>query len=176
MSRLFYDLKYILLNMIVNRIPCWTIRRLLYIGAGVTIGKNSRIGLYTVIIEPSKIVIGDRTIVNEFCYLDGRGGLVIGNDTSISPYSMFITASHRHNSDDFSFFSEKTVVGNHVWLGVKALVLNGSTINDGAIIGAGCVFKGFADKNEIWVGNPAVKKTQRILVDKYEINYNPFFR
>ena len=37
---------------------------------------------------PWRIAIGENTTVNEFCYLDGRGGLTIGNNVNVALYSM----------------------------------------------------------------------------------------
>jgi acetyltransferase-like isoleucine patch superfamily enzyme len=35
--------------------------------------------------------------------------------------------------------SEKIIIGNDVWIGVNAIVMDGVTIGDGAVIGAGSV-------------------------------------
>ena len=81
------DLQYILLNKFINQIPCWKLRKILYKRLGLTIGRNVRIGIGTIVINPSGIKIGDRSVINENCLLDGRGGLIIGHDTSISSYT-----------------------------------------------------------------------------------------
>ena len=79
-NRIWYDLQYVVLNQIVCKIPCWSVRRYFYRRYGVQMGKDSRIGIGTVIICPQNIRIGARTVVNEDCVLDGRGGLAIGHD------------------------------------------------------------------------------------------------
>lgn len=74
-QRLKYDFKYIILNRFVSKIPCWHFRRFVYRIAGLQIGKGSRIGIGTVILNPENIMIGSNTIINEYCHLDGRGVL-----------------------------------------------------------------------------------------------------
>lgn len=175
LSRLKADLKYMILNHFVKHIPSWYIRRVFYILMGMKIGKKSRIGINTTIVDPKRIIIGDRTIINEDCHLDGRGGLTIGNDTSISFKTIIITATH-NEENNFKYFSEKTIIKDHVWIGANAIILNGSTLENQCVIGAGCVFKGKTNEKEIYVGNPAKKIRDIKCSAEYEINYRPFFR
>ena len=175
-ARVKKDFKYILLNCIINKIPSWTIRRFCYKKLGLQIGKNSRIGIKTVIDEPKKIKIGDRTVVNEYCHLDGRGGLVIGDDVSISIYTKILTASHHKNSGSFEYYEGPVSIENRVWTGISAIILDNSVIRNNSIIGGGCVFKGQAEENGIYVGNPAKKITERTLEKEYQLSYHPYFR
>lgn len=170
------DLKYIILNCIVNRIPSWHLRRFLYSSMGLKIGKNARIGIKSIVVCPERIIIGNGTIVNEFCHLDGRGGLIIGDNSSISIYTKIITASHKLNSNVFEYICDRVEVGSNVWIGAGAIVLDGSRIENGSVIGAGCIFKGVAKEREVWVGNPARMIKKRTLDDKYSITYRPHFR
>ncbi|WP_044914237.1 MULTISPECIES: acyltransferase [unclassified Butyrivibrio] len=164
------------LNYIVAIIPVWHIRKLFYVISGMKIGKGSRIGLRTRVIRPSKIQIGERSIINEYCHLDGRGGLTIGDDCSISIYSKIITASHKANSKDFEYYEAPVSMGDHVWIGCNAIILDGSILNDGCIIGAGAVIKGTVEENAIYIGNPATKVKERNKDLQYQINFHPFFR
>ena len=107
--------------------------------------------------------------------MDGRGGLFIGNDVSISIYTKIISASHRPS--DFSYFENSVLIKDHVWTGCAAIILDGSQLNDNSIVGAGCVFKGIANKNGIYIGNPAYKIKDREMGSiPYKILYDPYFR
>lgn len=174
-SRFKGDFKYLLLNHFINHIPAWCIRKNLYKMLGLRIGKNSRIGINTIIVDPKKIIIGERTIINENCHLDGRGGLFIGNDTSISFKTIIITGTH-DSKNNFEFVTNKTVIKNHVWIGVNAIILNGTTIEDLCVVGAGSVIKGKTETNSVYVGNPAKKIRNRECDGNYRIDYKPFFR
>ncbi len=174
--RIRKDIKYILLNCVINRIPSWMVRRMLYRKLGLKIGDGSRIGIKTIIDEPKNICIGEHTIINEFCHLDGRGGLSIGNNTSISVYTKILSASHYSTSETFEYYVDSVSIGDNVWIGMAAIVLDGSDIKDESIIGAGCVFKGTTESGRVYVGNPARMLKERNLRGKYIIEYNPYFR
>ena len=169
-------LRYWFLNSVVNRIPAWWIRRPLYRLSGVKMGKGCRICLYTIIDYPKGIRIGDRSIINENCFLDGRGRLSIGDDVSISIYSRIITASHKANDISFSYYESSVQIDNNVWLGAGAIVLDGSHLEQGSIIGSGCVFKGLAEKDSIYIGNPAKILKSRLLNEYYRLNYRPWMK
>ena len=175
-SRVSYDLQYVMLNLFVNRVPCWTIRRVVYQKCGLRIGKNARIGIGTTVIGPKGITIGDRSVVNENCGLDGRGGLVIGHDTSLSMFSKVLSASHKLDSSQFVYFTQRTVIGSNVWIGTSAVILDGSRIADYAVVGANTTVKGIVKKKSVVVGNPAREIRQRRMDECYHLNYKAYFR
>lgn len=175
-NRVWYDLQYVYLNKFTNQVPSWTIRRYIYKKCGMYLDTDVRIGTGTVIINPKGIRIGKRSVINENCFLDGRGGLQIGRDTSVSAYTRIISASHKHNSGSFQYFEKKTVIGSHVWVGIGAIILDGSRIKDYAVIGAGAVVKGIAEERDILVGNPAKCLKKRKVVNDYHLGYKAYFR
>lgn len=170
------ELSYIMINKIINKIPSWHIRKLFYLLYGMKIGKGSRINAGVIIDSPHGVVLGDRCIINENAYLDGRGGLIVGNDVSISIYSRIITASHYVDSESFQYYNDPVTIHDHVWIGVGAIVLNGSILNKNVIIGAGCVFKGNAEEDGVYIGNPAIMIKKRRLCNEYKLHNLLFFR
>ena len=50
---------------------------------------------------------------------------------------------------------KKTIIGNDVWIGDRALIKEGVVIGDGAVIGMGSVVTKNVPPYEIWAGNPA---------------------
>lgn len=162
-------------NYFVNHIPFWTIRKFFYILMGMKIGKDARIAMGTVVSKPRWIEIGQRTVINRDCHLDGRGRLIIGDDVTISAYSIIITEAHLPDSGTFDTKIESVVIKDRAWLGMRAMVLNGSVVEENAIIGAGCVFKGCCEKDDIMVGNPARCIRKRKLEKEYRKNYKAFF-
>lgn len=169
------DFVYLVLNTVVCFLPSWNIRKILYLICGMKIGKGSRIGIGTKIDEPKGILIGNNVFINEYCHLDGRGGLIIGDSTSISIYSRIITATHKLGSSDFSYFPNTVRIGDHVWIGAGATILDGSIINCGTVIGAGCVFKGKSKEGEVYIGNPA-RSVKTIEPGEYKLINTVFFR
>lgn len=175
-NRIKFDLQYIWLNRFVNKIPSWMIRRWIYVKHGMQIGKNARIGIGTVVIWPRDIRIGNRTNINENCVLDGRGGLVIGHDTSISMFSKILSASHRADSSQFDYYTQKTVIGHHAWVGTAAVLLDGTKIGNYAVVGANAVLKGVVAEKAIMVGNPAKEIRKRKIDKDYCLNHISYFR
>lgn len=176
LHQMLSDLEYIFLNYFVANIPCWHIRKFFYKAFGMSIGKSTRIHMKCIVLAPRRISIGERTVINERCFLDGRGGLQIGNDSSISVFSMLITGSHSKSSPTFAYRPGPIKIGDNVWLGSRAIVLDNSELMDKAIIGAGSVFKGIAEENTVYIGVPAVKANARGLCAAYKQTYKPYFR
>lgn len=175
-ARLKKDLKYYLLNYFIMFIPSWQIRKLFLKMFGMKIGKGSRIGICTKIDEPKKIVIGNRTVINEWCHLDGRGGIRIGDDVSISNYSIIITASHKKSDANFEYYEDGVIIENNVWIGTRAMVLNGSHMKEKSVLSAGSTFKGVAEENKVYIQGRDWDIRNRNLENDYTINYKAYFR
>lgn len=175
-NRIRYDLQYILLNKVICHIPSWTLRKYVYNKLGMHLAPGSKIGIGTVVINPKGIHVGQRSVINENCLLDGRGGLVIGCDTSISAFTRILSASHKVNSGNFQYYARRTRIGSHVWIGTGATILDGSQVKDFAVIGAGAVFKGDAEEGDIYVGNPAKCIKKRTVRNDYHLSLKTYFR
>lgn len=177
LKTVIYDFVYVFLNSVISHIPCWTIRKYIYILLGMKIDKGSRICMRTRIMEPWNIVIGRNTIINEACIIDGRGGLRIGSNCSISAEAIIYTASHKTDSNDFGYFEEETVIGDGVWIGARTVILPGSVIEDYVVIGAcSVVICGIYQSNAIYVGIPAKKKKNRDITDMKDLKHKMVFR
>lgn len=175
MKDVMLDCIYIFYNYIVTNIPFWTIRKLFYRCGGMKIGKNSRILMKTVVIKPWKISIGERSYINEHCHLDGRGGIEIGDDTSISIYSVIVSGSH--NSITFEYEEHPVKIGNRVWAGARTTILPGATIEDKVLIGAGSTLpKGTYKIDSLYSGVPAKYIRRRNAEDYYQGTWKPWFR
>lgn len=170
------NIEYIFLNYLVNSIPSWLIRKCIYKLFGMKIGKGSRIMMKCIVLSPENISIGERTIINEFCFIDGRGILTIGNDCAISVYCKLITGSHDYKSDDFKYVTDRVDIGDNVWICSSAIITSSANIKDKCVISAGSVFRGTTIENGIYVGNPARLMKHRLLEKKYEQAWMPYFR
>ena len=115
------------------------------------------------------------------CYIQGIGGIKIGDYTIIAPNVGIISANHAIY-DKRIHKKKKVVIGDYCWIGFSAVILPGVILGDFTIVGAGAVVtKSFTDGYCIIGGNPA-KVIKRIDKDKclrYEsekkyIGYIPF--
>lgn len=62
------------------------------------IHSQARIGINTIIISPAGITIGQRSVVNDNCVIDGSGGVTIKNDVSISAFCKIYSCTHKIES------------------------------------------------------------------------------
>lgn len=163
---------YVLCNYIVSNIPCWTLRKLLYRAMGMRIGRHSRIMMKTTVTHPWKIRIGENSTVNEYCYLDGRGGVVIGDNCTIALRSMLVTGTHNHRSRAFDYYAEPITIGDDAWVATGAIVLNGCELGDGCLVGAGAVVMPHTacEAGCMYGGIPAKKIKERGLDGRLELD------
>jgi maltose O-acetyltransferase len=120
-------------------------------------------------------VIGARTIINRGCCLDARSGLRIGEDVSISPEVAILTTQHDVNDPGFALQGRPVVIEDHVWIGMRAMVLPGVTIGRGAVVAAGAVVTSDVGPLEIVAGVPARVVGRRALNPQYRLALPPLF-
>lgn len=169
-------LVYIFLNYFVTNIPCWHIRKLFYVLFGMKIGAGSRLNMKVIVWDPWRIQIGRGTIVNEYAFLDGRGGLKIGDGTSVAMWAVIYSSSHYADSATFEYYTRSTAIGDNCWICARAIVMAGSCIQDRAIIGANSVFKGQAEAGGIYGGVPCQHIRDRKVERNYEHKWVTHFR
>lgn len=170
MTEYLIDGIYFFLNRIVAHIPIWNVRKLFYRFAGMKIGKRSRILMGCIVMSPWKIVLGEGVYINENCVIDGRGHVMIGDNTSISIGTKIFSGTHASNSDSFEFVTKPVRIENNVWTGIDAIVLPGAYLPEGMILAAGSVAipKESYKAWHIYSGVPAVLIRQRGTETRYE--------
>jgi acetyltransferase-like isoleucine patch superfamily enzyme len=107
--------------------------------------------------------------------LDGRVGITIGTNVSISVQSCILSLSHDPRSVDFSASGKKTCIEDYVWCGARSLILPGITIGRGAVVGAGAVVTADIEPYTIVGGNPARPLGHRPRDLSYTLDYRPLF-
>ena len=118
----------------------------------LVIGENARIGDYVHINADYKIEIGDNVLMASKIFIsDTNHGNYKGNDQS----------SPDENPTLRNLIYSPVKIGKNVWIGENVVILPGSMIGDGCIIGANSVLTGKSyPSNTIIAGCPAsvVKK------------------
>ncbi len=140
----------------------------------IHLGKNSYVhaGCF---ITGNRITIGDGTVINRNCYLDGRGPLKIGNGVSISPEVYLLTLTHDVQNVEFSAIAKQVVLEDMVWVGVRAIILPGIVMEKGSIAGAGAVVTKSCAAFSIIAGSPAKEVGKRNPQVNYQNDYHPLF-
>ncbi len=141
----------------------------------VILGKNVRLSGWLTILEKGKITIGDYTLIGNKTVIQAWDNVTIGAYCMISP-DVWIQDNNSHSiyaqdrlvdmlgSRDFNDTGIDTTeavkkpifIGNHVWIGRRAMILKGVSIGDRAVVAAGAVVTHDVPPDTIVAGNPAV--------------------
>jgi acetyltransferase-like isoleucine patch superfamily enzyme len=78
----------------------------------------------------------------------------IGQDVAIA-YQVIISDSDRHSITGQSEDPAPIMIGNHVWLGARSIILKGVSIGDGAVVAAGAVVTRDVPPKTLVAGVPA---------------------
>lgn len=114
------------------------------------------------------------------CYIQGKGGINIGDYTQIAPNVSIISANH-DLYDSRKHIPEQVKIGKYCWIGAGAKIMPGVEIGDWTIVGAGAVVtKSFPEGHCIIGGVPAkqIKRldNEKCIPYKNKIEYNGYIR
>jgi acetyltransferase-like isoleucine patch superfamily enzyme len=148
----------------------------------ISMGSGNSIGSYTVLYSynEGKIILGNKCLIEDHTVIEAQKGSVrfgdncslnqfsvirawenvtIGNGVRIGPSVQIMAMKHNFDDPDRYIFQQGLsgtgiTIGNNVWIGGNASVLDGVTIGNNCIIGAGSVVTKNIPDNSIAVGNP----------------------
>lgn len=128
----------------------------------------------------------------EFWFEDHSGTIAIGDSTTIQSAHLAVTEPHSsiqlgqdcmlstnieiRTGDSHSIIdlntnqrinqAQNVQIGNHVWIGAKAIVLKGTQVGENSIIGTGSIVTGKVPQNVIAVGIPARVVRENVTWDR----------
>jgi maltose O-acetyltransferase len=104
------------------------------------------------------MVIGARTIINDFCYFENVGRITLGSGVGIAAHAAIITSNHDigpSSQRNGRWYFEPVTIEDGCWIGARAVILPGVTVGRGTIVGAGAVVAKDCEPNCIYTGIPA---------------------
>lgn len=130
---------------------------------GLTTGRCCRFDLEGI---KKTLFIGDNCEMGDMTHIVAHEGVEIGNNVLIASKCFISDTNHgvyngnNQDSPDVPPNQRKLVtklvkIGNNVWVGENVVILAGTEIGDGCIIGANSVVKGNISSNTIVAGSPA---------------------
>jgi acetyltransferase-like isoleucine patch superfamily enzyme len=173
-------MKRLIFNILRPIIPERFVKKITanYISPLATIGKNgylykTDIGDFTYLAVKVSVM---NTSIGKFCSI-GQGACI---SLGMHPASKFVSthpvffSPHKQGGISFtntSHFREMghTTIGNDVWIGVNAIIMDDISIGNGAIVGAGAIVTKDVPPYAIVVGNPA--KVLRYRFEPEEIDF-----
>jgi putative colanic acid biosynthesis acetyltransferase WcaF len=108
---------------------------------GAEIGTGVRIRHHVRVLWPWKLRIGDDTWIGEGAWLLNLEPITIGANVCVSQEAFLCTGSHDHASRTFEFDNGPIHIEDGVWIAAQALILRGTTVGQGAVVGARAVVR-----------------------------------
>ena len=102
------------------------------------------------------IEVGEDVFINACCHFQDHGGVTLGDGCQIGHNVVFATLNHGLAPEErVSTIPAPIVLGKNVWVGSNATILQGVTIGDNSVIGAGAVVTKDVPANTVVGGVPA---------------------
>ncbi|MCI5133593.1 MAG: acyltransferase [Candidatus Electrothrix sp. AW2] len=133
-------------------------------------GTHIAIGQYSVVdsfvkMKPvggtGDILIGSNVFINSGCVLYSGNGIVIGDNTAVAANCVFAPVNHAFNDRNqlireqrFKESKGGIIIEEDVWVGAGSVLLDGSVLRKGCVIGAMSLVRGEVSAYSIQVGNP----------------------
>lgn len=109
------------------------------------------------VTHPEKIFVGinSNAGTRPGCYLQGNGGIYIGNYVHFASNIGIISGNH-DLYDQMKHVTKEVRIGDYSWIGMGVIVLPGVTLGPRTIVGAGSIItKSFPTGYCVIAGNPA---------------------
>ena len=139
---------YIVNNLILNSFfPFSSIKVFILRLFGAKIGNNVIIKPYVKVKYPWNLKIGDNSWIGEEVWIDNLEEVLIDENCCISQGVYLCTGSHNFESEKFDLIREKILIKRSSWIGAKAVICPGVTIEECSFIKAGEIVKNAYRKN-----------------------------
>lgn len=102
------------------------------------------------------ITVGENVFINACCHFQDHGGITIGDGCQIGHNVVFATLNHGLAPEKRCHtYPAPIILGNNVWIGSNATILQGVRIGDNAVVAAGAVVTKDVKANTVVGGVPA---------------------
>lgn len=102
------------------------------------------------------ITIGKNVFINSGCCFQDHGGITLGDGALVGHNVVLATLNHDLDPRKRgTTIPAPIVIGNDVWIGANATILQGVTIGDGSVVAAGAVVSKDVPPNTVVGGVPA---------------------
>jgi len=114
------------------------------------------------------LVIGEKSTINSGCVLYTGNGITIGQSVAVAANCTFAPVNHEYRRRDtpiarqgFQKSKGGILIEDDVWIGANCVILDGSILRRGVVVGAGSLVRGELHAYGIYAGNPIQLKAYR---------------
>jgi acetyltransferase-like isoleucine patch superfamily enzyme len=112
------------------------------------------------------------------CYIQGKGGIYIGDYTQVAPNVVIVSANH-DMYDNRKHINQPVKIGKYCWLGAGCKIMPGVELGDFTIVAAGAVVtKSFTEGYCVIAGVAAKKikdlEKEKCIPFKNKVEYNGY--
>jgi virginiamycin A acetyltransferase len=133
-------------------------------GTRIVVGARSTIDSF-VKVKPAggcgDLIIGQDCAINSGCVIYTGNGVSVGNGVAIAANCTFAPVNHAYQarnqmirSQGFEPGKGGIVIEDDVWIGANCVLLDGSLLRQGCVVGAGSVVRGELDAYTVYAGTP----------------------
>ncbi len=141
-------------------------------GTRVVVGAHSMIDSF-VKIKPAggsgDVLIGEHVAINSGCVFYSGHGIRIGDHVAIAANCTFAATNHAFARSDVRIDTQGflpsrggIVIEDDCWIGANCVLLDGSVLRRGCVIGAGSLVRGEVAAYTVQAGNPLHMKSRRV--------------
>lgn len=115
-----------------------------------------RSGCFIRVGEHSSLILGHQTRINSGTRVSSSSTVVLGEDCRVG-FDVIIMDNDYHHviiDGDERPSCRPITIGDHVWIGARAIILKGVTIGSGSVIAAGSVVTKDVPPNSLVGGSP----------------------
>ncbi|MCP3902651.1 MAG: putative colanic acid biosynthesis acetyltransferase [Planctomycetes bacterium] len=134
-------------------------RRVLLRLFGAFVTPNTKVRRTTHIDRPWNVRFGDRAMIGDDVALRARAPIVLGDRCAIAQYATLST--ERRDRDGTAV--APIALGDDSWVAADALILPGTTLGPGAVVGARSTVAGEVPAWTVVAGDPATPRRQRVI-------------
>ena len=134
-------------------------RTILFLEGNITFRGKAKIGMGSRLMITGALDVGENFLISGDGTIICNKKIVIGSNSQMAWESIVMDTDHHKIYDENGVYineDKEIVIGEKVWIGARSLILKGSQIADGCIIGANTTISSiFEEKQGVIVGNPA---------------------
>ena len=134
---------------------------------GATIGQGVRIKPGVRVKFPWRLTVGDHVWIGEDAWIDNLAPVTIDSHSCVSQGVYLCTGNHDWSHPHFALGTASIHLQAGCWLGAKAVVGPGVTVEAGAILALGGVAGQSLAAMTIYAGNPAQPIKSRVMKDAF---------